>query len=169
MVMNLEMPNKTALMFPPVKYAEQEHESKNIVVVSVYESEADLILAIKSGTAGYILNNSNPKELAQALIQLSKSSQNDLSVADTGIAGELDATCGNTEMADNDLSKREEEVLQLVAKGASNREIASTLFISENTVKTHLRNIMNKLGVTNRSQAAVYAVKVNLVHKYQTR
>ena len=70
---------------------------------------------------------------------------------------------GSNGCQDNDLSKREEEVLKLVASGSSNRKIAATLFISENTVKTHLRNIMNKLGVANRSQAAVYAVKVNLV------
>ena len=163
MVMNLEMPNKIAFTIPPVRFPVPEPRHKNIVVISVYESEADLMSAIKSGTTGYILNNSNPQQLAQALLRISNSSKNALHNVDARLAVELEENKEQKEEMDNDLSKREEEVLQLVAKGASNREIASTLFISENTVKTHLRNIMNKLGVTNRSQAAVYAVKVNLV------
>ncbi|GAG59774.1 unnamed protein product, partial [marine sediment metagenome] len=64
---------------------------------------------------------------------------------------------------DADLSPREGEVLQLVAQGASNKKIADSLFISENTVKTHLRNIMEKLHLANRSQAAAYAVQRGLV------
>ena len=62
------------------------------------------------------------------------------------------------------MSPREDEVLQLVAQGATNKEIADSLFISENTVKTHLRNIMDKLHLANRSQAAAYAVKRGLLH-----
>ena len=64
----------------------------------------------------------------------------------------------------DDMSPREDEVLQLVAQGATNKEIADSLFISENTVKTHLRNIMDKLHLANRSQAAAYAVKRGLLH-----
>jgi len=60
------------------------------------------------------------------------------------------------------LSPRETEVLQLIAEGASNSEIASALVISENTVKTHLRNIMDKLHLANRSQAAAYAVRAGI-------
>jgi DNA-binding NarL/FixJ family response regulator len=66
--------------------------------------------------------------------------------------------------ADTRLSPRETEVLKLVARGATNREIAEALFISENTVKTHLSNIMEKLHLANRSQAAAYAVRRGLVH-----
>lgn len=65
--------------------------------------------------------------------------------------------------ADVALSPREAEVLQLVSQGATNKTIADSLFISENTVKTHLRNIMDKLHLANRSQAAAYAVKMRLV------
>lgn len=65
---------------------------------------------------------------------------------------------------DADLSPREGEVLQLVAQGATNKEIAESLFISENTVKTHLRSIMEKLHLANRSQAAAYAIQRGLVH-----
>ena len=58
------------------------------------------------------------------------------------------------------LTKREVEVLNLVAKGASNKEMASSLYISENTVKTHMRNIMEKLHLANRSQAAAYGARI---------
>jgi DNA-binding NarL/FixJ family response regulator len=64
--------------------------------------------------------------------------------------------------ADSELSEREGEVLNLVAKGASNKEIATDLFISEHTVKTHLHNIMRKLRVANRSQVAAYAIQASL-------
>ena len=67
---------------------------------------------------------------------------------------------------ESNLSPREGEVLQLVAQGATNKQIADSLFISENTVKTHLRNIMEKLHLANRSQAAAYAVEKGLV-KYK--
>ena len=67
------------------------------------------------------------------------------------------------EEASADLSPREGEVLQLVAQGATNKEIADSLFISENTVKTHLKSIMEKLHLANRSQAAAYAIQKGLV------
>jgi len=165
MVLNFEMPNKNALMISPVQYAEHEYEHKNIVVVSVYDNEAALISAIQSGATGYILNNFGPKELAQALVYISKASKSHLLTVDTNIATEFRASSEQSEVSNNDLSNREGEVLQLVAEGAGNKIIASTLFISQNTVKTHLRNIMNKLGVVNRSQAAVYAVRGNLIHE----
>lgn len=166
MVMNIEMPSKSAVMTPRTQFGDT-HQS-NIIVISVYKNEADLMSAIKSGSKGFILNNSDPHELAQALIQISNESTKELPCLDMELpvqAQGYSSAKEHKENIDNDLSKREEEVLRLVSKGASNKEIASTLFISENTVKTHLRNIMNKLGVVNRSQAAVYAVKGNLVHE----
>ena len=63
---------------------------------------------------------------------------------------------------DTGLSAREEEVLRAVAQGASNKEVGASLFITENTVKTHLRNIMEKLHVANRSQATAFAVRAGL-------
>jgi len=161
MVTNLQTPHKMEFSIPPLRPSPPKEEHRNIVVISVYESEADLVSAINSGAAGYILNDSN--ELAAALMNMGRVKSNGIS-HDSRHWPSIDRREKRSNgSADNDLSKREEEVLKLVANGASNRKIAADLFISENTVKTHLRNIMNKLGVANRSQAAVYAVKVNLV------
>jgi len=137
-------------------------------VISVYENEADVMSAIKPGSKGYILNNSNPQELARALIHISSESPKEMPYLESEFLADAQGygrTTEHKESIDNDLSKREEGVLQLVSRGASNKEIAATLFISENTVKTHLRNIMHKLGVANRSQAAVCALKGNLVRE----
>ena len=114
------------------------------------------------------IENTEPEELIHAILQIAQGGVivsplmatklltefKDLS---TGL--ERESIPGN----EADLSPREGEVLQLVAQGAPNKKIADSLFISENTVKTHLRNIMEKLHLANRSQAAAYAVNKGLV------
>ena len=130
----------------------------SVLILTVSEKEADLFAAIKAGATGYLLKEIEPEDLAQAITYTAKGgvivspamASKLLTEFKTGEVCKVEATSG--------LSQRELEVLQEVTKGASNKEIAATLFISENTVKTHLRNIMDKLHLANRSQAAAYAV-----------
>jgi DNA-binding NarL/FixJ family response regulator len=139
-----------------------------ILVLTVSDNEADLFAAIKFGATGYILKNTEPEELVQAIYHIAQGGVIISPVMATKLLAEFrDASTGaRTESTNNEkdnMSPREDEVLQLVAQGATNKEIADSLFISENTVKTHLRNIMDKLHLANRSQAAAYAVKRGLV------
>jgi len=165
-LMDLHMPQCTGL--EATQAIRTKMPQVNILVLTVSENEADLFAAVKFGAKGYILKNIEPEELTQAIFHIAQggviisplmaakllSEFQDLSA---GVAKKL------AQEVAADLSPREDEVLKLVSQGATNKEIADSLFISENTVKTHLRNIMDKLHLVNRSQAAAYAVKRGLV------
>jgi len=165
-VMDLNMPRCSGL--EATQALQTKMPRVNILVLTISENESDLFAAVKFGARGYILKSSEPEELVQAIFRVA---QGEVIISplmatnlltefnDSGAGVEREAT---RETGAN-LTPREGEVLQLVAQGATNKEIADSLFISENTVKTHLRNIMEKLHLANRSQAAAYAVKRGLV------
>ncbi len=165
-LMDLNMPHCSGLEATQALQAEMPQV--NILVLTVSDNEADLFVAMKFGAKGYILKNTEPEELIHAIFHIAQggvivsplvATKLLTEFKDLGVAVES----GATQRADVILSPREGEVLQLVAQGATNKQIADSLFISENTVKTHLRSIMEKLHLANRSQAAAYAVKRGLV------
>ena len=165
-LMDLNMPHCSGL--EATQAIETKMPQVNILVLTVSENEADLFAAIKYGARGYILKNTEPEDLIHAIFHIAQGGVivSPLMAAklltefkDSG-TGEREEAAQETETI---LSPREGEVLQMVAQGATNRQIADSLFISENTVKTHLRNIMDKLHLANRSQAAAYAIQRGLV------
>lgn len=165
-VMDLNMPQCSGLEATQALQAKMPQVS--ILVLTVSDNEADLFHAIKFGATGYILKNTEPEELVQAIHHIAQGGV----ILSPMMAAKLltefrglgtDAMVKKTAEEEDNLSPREDEVLRLVSQGATNKEIADSLFISENTVKTHLRNIMDKLHLANRSQAAAYAVKRGLV------
>ena len=165
-LMDLNMPHCSGL--EATQALQTKMPQVNILVLTVSDNEADLFAAMKFGATGYILKNTEPEELIQAIFHvvqggaiISPFMATKLLAEFKGVEARV-ATELNREDEPN-LSPREDEVLRLVAQGATNKEIADSLFISENTVKTHLRNIMEKLHLANRSQAAAYAVKRGLV------
>ncbi len=160
-LMDLNMPRCSGL--EAIQAIQTEMPQINILVLTVSENEADLFAAMKFGARGYVLKNTEPDELIHAILHIAQGGVIVSPLMATKLLTEFkDLTAGvekeSIQEADSDLSPREGEVLQLVAQGASNKKIADSLFISENTVKTHLRNIMEKLHLANRSQAAAYAV-----------
>jgi len=164
-VMDLNMPQCNGLEATQVLQARMPQI--NILVLTVSENEADLFRAIKFGATGYILKNTEPEELVQAIAHIAQGGVIISPVMAAKLLTEFKgSTTGFKAKAAVDeeatLSPREDEVLRLISQGATNKEIADSLFISENTVKTHLRNIMDKLHLANRSQAAAYAVKRGL-------
>ena len=164
-LMDLNMPNCTGL--EAIQALQTELPEGNVLILTVSEMEEDLFASIKYGAKGYLLKNAEPDELIQAIYHVAKGESIILPLMATKLLTEFqNLSSGRKKKPDEDeagLSPREREVLQLVAKGATNREIADSLYISENTVKTHLQNIMEKLHLANRSQAAAYAIQKGLV------
>jgi DNA-binding NarL/FixJ family response regulator len=143
-----------------------ESPETKIVFLTIYEADDNLFEAIRSGAKGYLLKNIPSNKLVQALLDVEQGKPA-LSRAMTAKLME-GFSHTSTEVKPNHnafdkLSPREMEVLQEVVNGASNREIAHSLFISENTVKHHMHNILEKLGVENRRQAANYAREKGLI------
>jgi len=165
-LMDLNMPNCSGLK--AIQTLQAEMPEINVLVLTVSEMEADLFASVKFGAKGYLLKKAEPEELVQAIHHIAGGGAIISPLMATKLLAEFqDLTAGMgrepVEEVNADLSPREGEVLKLVAKGATNKEIGEALFISENTVKTHLQNIMEKLHLANRSQAAAYAVKKELV------
>ena len=134
-----------------------------IVILTVSDDEQDLFAAIKNGAQGYLLKKIEPAELFEHLRGLARGEAALSRLMANKILREFargePAAGRNTESA---LSDREQQVLRLVARGSTNREIAAALVIAENTVKNHLRNILTKLHLNNRVQAAAYALREGL-------
>jgi NarL family two-component system response regulator LiaR len=134
-------------------------ETRVIVLTSFAEDER-LLPAIQAGAAGYLLKNVAPPELARAV----RAAHAGEALIDPVIAARLvDAIAQPAgEPAPERLTAREQEVLALIARGYSNKRIALELGIAEKTVKTHVGHVLAKLGVTDRTQAAVHAVRMGL-------
>jgi len=164
-IMDLNMPRCSGL--EATQALQTKMPQVNILVLTVSDNEADLFAAVKFGAKGYILKNTEPEELVQAIFHIAQGGVIISPTMATKLLTEFKGLEAQVKTGvpqeTTDLSPREVEVLQLVSQGATNKEIADSLFISENTAKTHLRNIMEKLHLANRSQAAAYAVGKGLV------
>lgn len=139
-----------------------------VVMLTVSESEDDLFRALKNGAAGYVLKNVKPETLRSMLNGVLDGEAPLSSRMAAKIVKEFNQRKGEPEARVPELGSltpRETEVLELVAAGLSNSEVASRLVISENTVKKYLHNILEKLQLNNRVEAAVYAVRKGLVQE----
>ncbi|MDP9824174.1 response regulator [Nocardioides massiliensis] len=139
--------------------------SAKIIMLTVSDEEGDLYDAVKSGASGYLLKDSSIDEVAQAVRVVADGQ----SLISPSMAVKLIDEFKQMARADRDqvptprLTERELEVLRKVAEGLNNREIAKQLFISENTVKNHVRNILEKLQLHSRMEAVMYAVREKLL------
>lgn len=160
-LMDIEMPNCDGL--EATRQIKREFPHIKIVILTVADDDNTIFEAIKSGAQGYLLKNLEAYQLYDMLEGLRR--------GDAPLSGEIAARIlkefnhpAATEMpVAEELSEREHEVLELLVTGKSNKEIAETLVITENTVKTYLSNILAKLHLQNRIQVAVYAVSQGLV------
>ncbi|HUX31787.1 MAG TPA: response regulator transcription factor [Thiobacillus sp.] len=150
-----------------VKLLSEEVPTCNVLLLTVSEDAEDLIETIRAGARGYLLKNIETDFLLNAI----RSAARGESVVSPQMTGKLmmGVRMGKEGVAQEDdkekLSPREKEIIALLAKGVSNKEMAHTLNVAESTVKIHVQNILKKLHLTSRVQAAVYAVEHGLVQK----
>jgi DNA-binding NarL/FixJ family response regulator len=141
--------------------------SARIIMLTISDEEADLYDAIKAGAMGYLLKEISIEEVASAIRAVhggqSLISPSMASKLLNEFASMIKKTDDRQQVPTPRLTDREMEVLKLVAKGLNNRDIAKELFISENTVKNHIRNILEKLQLHSRMEAVVYAVREKLL------
>lgn len=163
-LMDLTMPKCNGL--EATRVIKQELPHVDIIMLTVSDDDRDLFTAIKNGASGYLLKALEPQELYDMLAKLRYGEAPISGTLAAKILQEFRQMKQNPnalpEPAD-ELTQREIEVLELVVRGATNSEIAQALCITENTAKIHLRNILEKLHLQNRIQAAVYAVRQGLV------
>jgi DNA-binding NarL/FixJ family response regulator len=139
-----------------------------IVILTVSDDDQHLFEAIKSGAQGYLLKDLEPYQLYDLLESISRGEAPLSGVIAAKILKEFTNPSSATNQAAeviDELTPRETQILQLVAEGKSNKDIADELVISENTVKIHIRNILEKLHLKNRIQAAVYAVSQGIINE----
>lgn len=136
--------------------------SSRVIVLTSFADDDKVFPAIKAGAISYLLKDISPEELAHAI----RAAQRNEAVLHPEVAAKLMqefSTPRTAEAPVEQLTEREMDVLRLIAKGKSNKEIADTLIISEKTVKTHVSNILSKLHLADRTQAAIYALRQRLV------
>jgi len=125
-----------------------------VIMLTTFEGDVEIHRALQAGAYGYLLKNMPPSELLDVIRQVHAGKKR--------IPAEIAAQLAE-HMADETLTEREVEVLQQVAGGNKNRDIADKLFISEETVKVHIKHIMEKLGATDRTQAVAIGVRRGII------
>lgn len=129
-----------------------------VVVLTSFLDEDRLLPALRAGAAGYLLKNIEPRELARS-IRLAAAGE---ALIDPVVAARLVDALGDERPAEHgELTPREQEVLDLIGRGYANKRIALELGIAEKTVKTHVSHLLAKLGVSDRTQAALYAARLD--------
>ncbi len=162
-LMDINMPNRNGL--ETVKIIKEEMPHVEVVMLTVSDNDEDLFQAIKNGAKGYLLKNLEPQQLYEMLDRVRQGEAPLSGAMAAKILQEFRQPPPEVKQREvtDELTSREIEVLEEVVKGASNKEIADLLNITENTVKIHLRNILEKLHVQNRIQAAVHAIREGLI------
>ncbi|MBG9751018.1 response regulator [Bacillus thuringiensis] len=159
-LMDLYMPEMDGV--EATAYIKKEYPNVKVIVLTSFSDQAHVLPALRAGASGYILKDVEPDQLVEAIrsaykgnIQLHPDIANDLLSQTLPVEEKEEEHSIQVDV----LTARENEVLQLLAKGMSNKEIASVLVITEKTVKAHVSSILSKLNLSDRTQAALYAVK----------
>jgi NarL family two-component system response regulator LiaR len=137
--------------------------STKVIALSSFSDDSKVFSAIRAGASGYLLKNISSAELADAIRAVYRGDPQLHPEIAKKLMNQFVNFKGKAETVSKELTPRELEVLQLIAEGMNNTELAEALFISETTAKTHVHNILGKLNLADRTQAAIYAYKHGLV------
>jgi two-component system NarL family response regulator len=152
-LMDLRMPGMAGV--ETITAIRGEFPEARIIVLTTFDGDEDIFRAIQAGARGYMLKGMSVDELIDAI----QTVHHGRSKIPAAVAERL-----AERVSGNALTERETEVLKTIVSGKSNKEIAAALFISEATVKTHINNLLSKLGATDRTQAARIALQRGIVH-----
>ena len=152
-LIDLRMPVLTGV--EAISAIRREFPDARLIVLTTYDGDEDIYRSLQAGAKGYLLKDVFFEELESTIRAVFSGGRR----IPAAIADKLAERMGTTE-----LTAREMEVLELIVRGNSNKEIGATLNISEATVKSHINNLLSKLGVTDRTQAATTALQRGLVH-----
>jgi two-component system, NarL family, response regulator LiaR len=158
-LLDMVMPRKDGVQ--AIGEIKQENPQARILVLTSFSESEKALPAIKAGALGYLLKDSAPEELLQAISNVYHG-QISLHPAIARLLVQELSQPSDLPPAEEPLTEREVEVLQLIAQGLSNQEIADVLVVGERTVSTHVSNILDKLHLANRTQAALYALRKGL-------
>ncbi|WP_369888499.1 response regulator [Bacillus halotolerans] len=159
-LMDLSMPDMDGIA--ATKKAVQQFPGVHIVVLTSYSDQEHVIPALQAGAKAYQLKDTEPEELVKTLRQVDSGEYMLSSAIMPHVLTHMKKQNEPEKETFYQLTRRERDVLNEIACGKSNKEIAASLFISEKTVKTHVSNLLAKLELADRTQAALFAVKYNL-------
>ena len=159
-LLDLIMPRKSGL--DAITDIKRDEPNARILILTSFGEDDQVFPAIKAGALGYLLKDSSHEELLKAIRDVYRGESSLHPTIARKLVRELNREPGEPS-DDEPLTPREMDVVQLVARGLSNREVADKLYISERTVAAHLRGILSKLHLANRTQAALYALKEGIV------
>ncbi|MGE6538854.1 response regulator [Bacillus luti] len=163
-LMDLYMPEMDGV--EATAHIKKEYPDVKVIVLTSFSDQAHVLPALKAGASGYILKDVEPDQLVEAIRSAHKGNiQLHPDIANALLSQALPEEEKEEEhfIHVDVLTARENEVLQLLAKGMSNKEVASVLVITEKTVKAHVSSILSKLNLSDRTQAALYAVRNGIV------
>lgn len=152
-LMDLRMP-KTDGVAATQKICESFPDAR-VIALTTFDGDEDIYRALQSGARAYLLKGMNRHELLDAIRRVHKGER----VIPQSVAVKL-----AERMTGNELTPRETDVLRLIVRGHSNRDIAGALKLTEGTIKSYVKNVLSKLGVEDRTQAAIAAVRRGIIH-----
>jgi DNA-binding NarL/FixJ family response regulator len=151
-LMDLRLPDKSGI--DALKAIRMEFSEARVIMLTTFEGDVEIQRALEAGARGYLLKNMPPKELVEVIRQVH--------VGKKRIPVQLAAQLAE-HLSDEELTPREIEVLSQIAGGNRNRDIAEKLFITEETVKVHIKHIMEKLGASDRTQAVAIGLRRGII------
>jgi DNA-binding NarL/FixJ family response regulator len=151
-LMDLRLPDQSGIY--AMKAIRAEFSDARIIMLTTFEGDVEVQRALEAGARGYMLKSTPPKELVEVIRQVHAGKKR--------IPAQLAARLAE-HMSDDTLTSREVEVLNQIAGGNRNRDIAEKLFITEETVKVHIKHIMEKLGANDRTQAVAIGVRRGII------